>query len=112
MLGVERWTFSAALCFPRSLRFFNQFPELARLSKRLILCHRQFAAEQEIAKRVLVQDAVYFDPFVGLREIDAVIFRAVAIQLFAAALDHTETFGVEMIEVLGQNLKFSEKFEL
>jgi hypothetical protein len=65
--------------FPRFLAFVDQFPELAGFAERLIFRSRQFAAEKEIAKRVLVQDAVNGDAFRRLREINPVIFRAIAI---------------------------------
>src|SRR5881396_2301567 len=45
-------------CFPRSFALLDQLPELAVLAELVIFRHRQFAAEKEFAKRVLVQDAV------------------------------------------------------
>jgi hypothetical protein len=63
----------------RLFRFLDQLPEFARFPKLLVFGQWQFAAEKKIAKRVLVQDAMDFDAFIGLSEIDAVLFRAVAI---------------------------------
>ena len=74
-----RGGFFTTLRFPRFLALFDQFPKLARFAELLIFRDRQFAAEKEIAKRVLVQDAVNSDAFRRLGEVDPVIFRAVAI---------------------------------
>ena len=65
--------------FPRLFAFVDQFPELASSAERLIFRAREFAAEKEIAKRVLVQDAVDGDAFRRLLEVNPVIFGAVAV---------------------------------
>src|SRR5205809_1122994 len=51
-------------------------------------------------------------PFVGLREINPVIFRAVAIQFFSLAFDDAEPFRVELIQIRGQYLKLGQQLEL
>ena len=55
---------------------------------------------------------MHLDTLVSLREIDPVIFRAIAIQFFSRALDDAEPFRVELIQVLGQYLKLRQQFEL
>src|SRR5438552_17159306 len=55
---------------PRFLALLDQFPKLAGFAELLILRHRQFAAEQEIPKRVLVQDAVDGDSYRRLCDLD------------------------------------------
>src|SRR5213080_1059279 len=52
------------------------------------------------------------DTFVSLREIDPVIFRAIAIQFFSLTLDDAEPFRVELIQILGQYLKLGQQLEL
>src|SRR5437870_5365320 len=59
--------------------FVDQFPKLAGFAELLIFRDWQFAAEQKIAKRVLVQNAVDGDAFRPFLEIDSVIFGAVAV---------------------------------
>src|SRR4029077_3004792 len=94
------------------LALLDQFPKLAGFAERLVLRSRQFAAEEEIPKRILVQNAMNLDSFLCLGEVNPVIFGAIAIQLFSSTLDHTEMFGVQTIEVLRQNLKLLEQIEL
>ena len=63
----------------RRFAFVDQFPELARFAELLVFRDRKFAAEKEIAKRVLVQDAVDGDSFRRLCEVDPVILGAIAV---------------------------------
>ncbi len=67
------------LRLPRFFALLDQFPEFASLTKLGVFGYRQFAAEKEIAKRVLVQDAMDSDAFVGFGEINAIIFCAIAV---------------------------------
>src|SRR5205814_223584 len=53
----------------RFLALLDQFPELAGLAERLVFRSGKFAAEKEIAKRVLVQDTMDGDSFPHLLEI-------------------------------------------
>src|SRR5437762_2640713 len=66
-----------------------------------IFRNRQFAAEKKVPKRVLVQNAMDGDAFIGLREINAIVLRPVAIQLFPLTLDHAKPLRIEMIQVFG-----------
>jgi hypothetical protein len=66
--------------FPRFFALLDQFPEFACFAELRIFGHWQFAPEKEIAKRVLVQNAMNPDAFVSLGEINAVIFRNRAAQ--------------------------------
>src|SRR5947207_6895843 len=45
--------------FAGPFTLFDQFPKLARFTELIVLRHRQFAAEKEIPKCVLVQDAMH-----------------------------------------------------
>ena len=69
----------AASRLPRFLSLLDKFPKLAGFAELLILRDREFAPKKEIAKRVLVQDAMHFDPFVSLGEVDPVIFGAITV---------------------------------
>src|SRR6266545_3385700 len=64
------------------------------------------------AKDYRIYFAVDLDAFVGLREINPVIFRAVAIQFFSLAFDDAEPFRVELIQIRGQYLKLGQQLEL
>src|SRR4029077_17296297 len=90
-----------ALSLRCPLAFLNQLPELSRFAQFRVLGNRQLAAEQKIAKRVFVQNAMHFDAFLGLGEINTVILRAIAIQLLPLAFDHAEALGVELIQIFG-----------
>lgn len=63
----------------RRFAFVDQFPKLAGFAERLIFRARKFAAEKEVTKRVLVQDAVDGDSFRSLLEVNPVIFGAVTV---------------------------------
>lgn len=63
----------------RRFAFVDQFPELARFAELLVFRDRKFAAEKEIAKRVLVQNAMDGDPFRPFFKVDPVIFRAITV---------------------------------
>ena len=52
------------------------------------------------------------DAFVGLREINPVIFRTIPIQFFSLALDDAEPSRAELIQILGQYLKLGQQLEL
>src|SRR6476620_1460516 len=109
----SRWaSATAALPLRCPLAFLNQLPELARLAQLRVLGDRQFAAEEKIAKRVFVQNAMHFDAFLGLGEVNTVILRAIAIQLFPLALDHAKAPGIELIQIFGQNLKLGQQLKL
>ena len=85
--------------FARALALLDQLPKFARLAQLIVFRHRQFAAEKEIAKCVLVQDAMDRDSFRAFFKINPVIFRAITMEFFSFALDHAETARVEVIEV-------------
>ena len=80
---IGRWTLSVErfllLRFPRFLALLDQLPELARFPEGLVFRDREFAAEKEIPKRILVQDAVDGDSFRPLLEINPVIFGAITV---------------------------------
>src|SRR2546423_9875506 len=99
-------------CFPCSLALLDQLPKFAVLPKLVVLRHGEFAAEKEIPKRVLVEDAMDPDAFRRSLEIDPVFLRAIPMQLLSFALDHAEPAAVEVIEVLGKDLEFRQQFEL
>src|SRR6202030_2515087 len=98
--------------FSRPLALLDQFPKLAVLAELVVFRQREFAAEKEIPKRVLVQDAVNGDPLRPPFEVDPVILRAITMQLFPLTLDHTETARVQIIEVFGKDLEFRQQLEL
>ena len=52
------------------------------------------------------------DAFVRFLEIDPVIFRPIAIQLFALALNHAKPLRIEMVQIFGQNLELCEQLKL
>src|SRR5207302_4334854 len=96
----------------RPFALLDQFPKLAPLPQLLILARRQFGAEKKIAQRVLVQHPMHRDAFRCLFKINPVIFGTTPIQSFAIALQQTKSAAIETIEVLRQNVKFSEQIEL
>src|SRR6266496_288792 len=100
------------LRLPRLLTLLDQLPEFARLAQLRVFRNGQFAAKKEIEKRVLVQNAIDLDTFVGLREINTVIFRAITIQFFPRALDHAKPLRIELIQILRQNLELRQQLKL
>jgi hypothetical protein len=100
------------LRLPRSLALLDQLPKLTCFAQLRVFRDGQFGPEQKIAERVLVQDAMDRDALVASLKIDPVISRAIAIQLFALALDHAKALQVKMIEVLRQNLELSQQIKL
>jgi len=75
----DKWINALTSHSARFFALFDQFPKFASLAKLGVFGYRQLAPEKEIAKRVLVQDSMDPDAFVSLGEIDAVIFRTIAI---------------------------------
>ena len=59
-----------------------------------------------------MQYAMDDDAFLDAFEIDAVILGAIAVELLAVPLKHTEALGVEIIEIIGQHFELREKVEL
>jgi hypothetical protein len=45
-------------------------------------------------------------------EIDPVILRPIAIQLFSLALNHAKPLRIKMIQILGQNLELCQQLKL
>jgi hypothetical protein len=103
---------SYLLGLPRPLALLDQLPKLACLAQLRVLRHRQFAAEKEIPKRVLVQNAMDGDALVSFLEIDPVIFRPIAIQLLSLALDYAKPLRIKVVQILGQNLELCQQFKL
>src|SRR2546423_1203247 len=99
-------------CLLRSLALLDQFPELAVLSKLIVFRHREFAAEKKIPERIFVEDAVDGDSFRPALEINPVILRAITMKLFSLTLDYAKSARVEVVEVLGKDLEFSQQIEL
>ena len=66
----------------------------------------------KIAQRVFVKDPMHGDALRRLFEIDAIIFGAIAIKFFSVPLKQSKPAAVEILQVLGLNLKLSEKIEL
>src|SRR5215471_5173101 len=104
---VRHWRFTETpyktycLGLRRPLAFLNQLPELACFAQLRVLGNRQLASEQKVTKRVFVQNAMHFDAFLGLGEINTIILRAIAIQLLPLAFDYAEALGVELIQIFG-----------
>jgi hypothetical protein len=98
--------------FTGPLTLLNQLPKLPRLAKLIVLRHRQLTAEEKIAQRVLVEDAMNSDTLRATLEVDAVILRPITMELLALALNHPESAGIEVVEVFRQDLKFREQIEL
>src|SRR5438067_329628 len=99
-------------CLPGPLALLDQLPKFAVLAELVVFRHRKFAAEKEITKRVLVQDAVDPDALRRPLEIDSIFLRAITMQLLPFALDYAEAAGVEIVEVLGKDLEFRQQIEL
>jgi hypothetical protein len=89
----------ATLSLACALALLNQLPKLARLAKLIVFCHRQFAAEKKIAKRVFVQNAMHGNPFVAFLEINTIILGPIPIEPFSFTLDQAKSLRVEVIEI-------------
>ncbi len=78
----------------------------------LVFAHRELRAEFKIRERAFVQHAMNNDgAFLNL-EINAVVGGAEAVKGFAVALEFTEFFAIDVLELLFRDLEFVEEVEL
>jgi hypothetical protein len=101
-----------SLRFASPFALLDQFPKFPRFAELIVFRHWQFASEKKISQRVFVQHAMHSDAFWAALKIDAVIFRAITMQLFPFPFDYAEAAGIKVVEIFWGDLKLGEQIEL
>ena len=90
----------------------KHFPELVGTLSLIVVGHGQLRAEEEVADRVPVEDAVDENAPGVVLKIDAVILAAITVKCPPVALNPAEILTIQATEILGKDLKLRKQIEL
>lgn len=96
----------------KSAAAVDHVPELGGFLKGFIFAEGEFGAIEKILERVLVQHTVDAEALFRQLEINAIILRAITEQLATFAGEASEFLRVDLVEILGEEIKFTENLQL